>query len=73
MDGEGIITSSTYFAAKAAEIGLKRLALKESLGEVEFGVMRLKVCEDGKLVVVLSSAAEVKVMVGGNVVEIIPL
>lgn len=44
--------SATYFAAKAAEIGCKRLGLQGWLGgEVEFNGMVLKFCADGRLMV----------------------
>lgn len=54
QDGATIVNpySATYFAAKAAEIGCKRLGLQGwPEGEVEFNGMVLKFCSDGRLMV----------------------
>jgi hypothetical protein len=73
-EGPTITQGVAYFSAKAAELQFKRLALQGKLTTepVEFGGMRLKFCEDGKLVAVFSSPVDVTVELGGNRIVISP-
>jgi hypothetical protein len=73
-EGPTITQGAQYFSARAAELQFKRLALQGRLVDemVEFGGMRLKFCDDGKLVVVVSSPLNVTVELGGNRVVISP-